>query len=285
MFKRLMKLIDVHAHLEHKRFKKDLDSVVKRFKKAGGKFIITSGVNKSTNREILKISEKYDSVMLSFGIYPVDALALEMQKGEVSSKPEQGSGNIAGFVRDLEGFDVDAELKWIEENKDKCVAIGECGLDYNWEEFQSGEARKMQKEVFRKVLKLAKEIDKPVIIHSRKAELDATEILEEEKMKKVVMHCFNGKKSLIKRGVENGWYFSVPPVIKRLEHFKMLVELVPLKQLFTETDAPYLSPVAGERNEPANVAVAIEEIAKIKGMNEKEVGEQIFENAEKLFNI
>ncbi|MBU2576739.1 MAG: TatD family hydrolase [Nanoarchaeota archaeon] len=315
-----MKLVDIHAHLEHARFEKDLDSVIERFKKAGGEFIIESGVNPATNRVALEIAEKYDVVKVSFGLYPIDALAKEVEAGEsegflreiapkgvhqggarTSSRPP---AQMASAEADRVGkFDVDEELAWIEENADKCVAIGEIGLDYNSYSRparnsvpselgtspevpdSSGKMREKQKEVFRKVLKLAKKIDKPVVIHSRKAEEDAIDILEELKMKAVIMHCFNGKKSLIKRGVDNGWFFSVPPVIARLEHFKMLVEMVPLEQLLTETDAPYLSPVAGERNESANVVVTIGEIAKIKGLGEDEVAEQIFNNVKNLFNL
>ena len=132
-------------------------------------------------------------------------------------------------------------------------------------------------------MKFEGRIDKLLVVHSRKAEIDAIDILERTGMKKVIMHCFNGRKSLIKRCVELGWFFSIPPIITRLDHFKMLVELVPLGQLLTETDAPYLSPVAGERNEPANVAITIKEISKIKGISEEDVANQIFANAKKLF--
>lgn len=269
-----MKLIDVHAHLEHARFKKDLDSVIVRFKEAGGEFIIESGVNPATNRVAFGIAEKYDCVKVSFGLYPIDALAKEVEAGEAS-----------GFLRNIGEFDVDEELGWIEENADKCVAIGEVGLDYNWKEFQTEDMQEKQKDVFRKVLKLAKKLNKTVVIHSRKAEEDAIEILEELEMKKVVMHSFNGKKALIRRCVGNGWSFSVPAVIARLQHFETLVGLVPLEQLLTETDAPYLSPVAGERNESANVAVTIKKIAQIKGLDEGEVAEQIFINARNLFDL
>ncbi len=271
-----MKLIDVHAHLETKRFEKDLKEVVERARKKK-MIVINAGVNPATNRRALEIAEnpKYsDVVKVSFGMYPIDALAKEISSGEAE-----------GFLRDVEKFDVDDEIKWIEKNKDKCVAIGEIGLDYNFEDYQTDEAREMQKKVFVKLLKLAKKIDKPVIIHSRKAELDAMEILEKEKTENVVMHCFSAKKSLIKRGVDNKWFFSVPPVITRLQHFQTLVEMVPLTQILTETDSPYLSPVAGERNEPANVSVTISEIAKIKKISEKEVAEQIWKNAEKVFGF
>jgi len=267
-----MKLVDVHAHLEHPRFEGDLDSVIERFVEAGGEMIVTSGVNPETNRKASDLASKYDVVSASFGLYPIDALAKEVEESN-------------DFLREIEAFDVDEELGWIEEHAGDCVAIGEVGLDYNWKEFQSEAMREKQKEVFRKVLRLAKKIDKCVVIHSRKAEADAVEILEELEMKKVVMHCFNGRKSLIKRGVENGWSFSVPANVVRLEHFKMLVDLVPLGQLLTETDAPYLSPVVGERNESANVAVTIGEIARIKGLGAEEVGGEIFKNAEKLFGV
>ena len=272
-----MKLIDVHAHLETKRFEKDLDEVIARAREKK-MVVINAGVNPVTNRRALEIAsdDKYkDVVKVSFGMYPIDALAKEVKSGESD-----------GFLRDIEKFDVDEEIKWIELHKNDCVAIGEIGLDYNFEDFQTDEAREMQKIVFRKLLKLAKKIKKPVIIHSRKAELDAIEILESDfKGGKVIMHCFNGKKSLIQRGVDNGWFFSVPPVITRLQHFQTLVEMVPLKQILTETDSPYLSPVAGTRNEPANVSVTLVEIAKIKKISEKEVAEQIFNNAKTLFNI
>ena len=279
----LMKLVDAHAHLEHSRFENDLDSVINRFKDAGGAFIIESGVNPETNRKALELAEKYDVVKVSFGLYPIDALAKEVEESNE-------------FLREIKEFDVDEELGWIEEHAGDCVAIGEVGLDYNWSskddpggpnDFQSPEMRDKQKEVFRKVLRLAKKIDKPVVIHSRKAEGDAVEILEEEgmKMERVVMHCFNGRKSLIRRGIENGWFFSVPPVIVRLEHFKMLVDLVPLGQLLTETDAPYLSPVAGERNESSNVLVTLKEIARIKGVGVEEVSEKVWENACGLFGV
>ena len=274
MLLNVMKLLDVHAHLDSVRFEKDLDEVIEKFEKAGGKFIISSGVNPITNRKVLEIAEKYNIVKVSFGIYPIDAAIWELKDSEKTELP-----------REIEKFDVDKELIWIEKHKNDCVAVGEIGLDYNWEVFKTNKMKRKQKEVFRKVLNLAKRIEKPVVIHSRKAELDAIEILEEMKMNKVVMHCFSGKKSLVRRCVDNGWSFSVPPVIVRLEHFKMLVEEVPLGQLLTETDSPYLSPVVGERNEPINILKTIKIIAEIKGLSEKEVAGQIFNNAKRLFKL
>lgn len=264
-----MNLVDVHCHLDHSKFKKDLGEVIKNSIKVGVKAIINSGVNPSTNRICLELSKKFPLIKPSFGIYPIDALSAELDRGEAD-----------GFVRDTEKFDLNKELEWIENNKDKCIAIGEIGLDYKWVTGKETE----QKEIFKKILKTAEKINKPVIIHSRKAELDAIEILEKSKLKKILLHCFNGRKSLIKRAVENKYYFSIPPIITRLEHFKLLAELVPIEQILTETDAPYLSPVQGERNEPKNVRVTITEIAKIKKLSEEKVADIIFQNYKRFFN-
>lgn len=257
-----MRLIDVHAHLDDRRFKEDLEKVIKNARDKGIETIVISGVNPKTNREVLDLCKKYDILKASFGLYPIDSIANKI--------PEISDDQI----REITPFDIDEELRWIEEHKDNCVAIGEIGLD-----FQLGsEYRKEQIEVFEKALHLAKKLDRPVIIHSRKAELECIEILEKFEMKKVIMHCFSGKKSLIRRCVSNGWLLSVPPVILRLDHFKVLVEITPLENLLTETDAPYLSPVYGERNEPANVEFTIREIARIKNVSEEDVSNQIWRN-------
>jgi len=269
-----MKLVDVHCHLNDSRFSEDRDEVLSRFREKGGEVIITSGVNRESNPAALELAEKYDFVKASFGIYPTDALACEVESGEAGE-----------MLRDLEEFNVDEELAWIEGHARDCVCVGEIGLDYNWKEFQTEEMQKKQKIVFRKCLQMAKRLGKTVVIHSRKAEADAIEILEAEKMDKVVMHCFSGKKALVRRCVENGWSFSVPAVIARLEHFKMLVDMVPLEQILTETDGAYLAPVAGTRNEPANVVVTLEEIARIKELSVEDVSERVFKNAQKLFEF
>lgn len=263
-----MILVDVHAHLDHSRFKDDLDDVIKRAKEAGVKSIITSGVNSRTNRLILEIAKKYDIVKASFGLYPIDALAKELEEGEADS-----------FVRDTEAIDVDAELEWIKKNKDKCLAIGECGLDYKW---VTGK-EKEQKAIFQKVIETAEKINKPIIVHSRKAEADAVDMLESSKLKKVVMHCFSGNKKLIFKAAENGWYFSIPPVITRLQHFQMMADMVNINQLLTETDCPYLSPFPGQRNEPAFVIETIKKIAEIKRFVPEEVANNIYVNYTSVF--
>ena len=263
-----MLLVDIHAHLDHERFKKDLDKVINRAKEAGVKHIITSGVNSITNRNILKITDKYDIVHASFGLYPIDALAKEIEDGEA-----------CGFARDLDHFDVDKEIEWIIKNKDKCIAIGEVGMDFNW----GRDFEKQQKENFQKVISMAEKIKKPIIVHTRKAELECVEMLESSKIKNIILHCFCGRKHLVKRVADNGWNFSIPPIVVRLQQFQIMADIVNLSQLLTETDAPYLSPYPGKRNESSYVAETIKKIAEIKEMTEDDVAKNIFMNYQRIF--
>ncbi len=273
-----MKYVDIHAHLDHSRFKDDLDGVIDRCREEDVK-VICSGVNSVTNRIALDIASNYpDVVKVSFGLYPLDALEKEIKEAEVFEEKS--------FPRDIDGFSVEEELEYLKKNEEKFVAVGEIGLDYNWDEIRNSNFLKdKQKENFKKILKVAKEVEKPVVVHTRKAEKDCIDILEGFELAGVVLHCFQGNKKLIKRAIDLGFYFSVPPVITRLQHFQMLVDLVPLDRLLTETDSPYLSPVSGERNEPINVKITVGEIAKIKGLEEADVRKKILDNSERVFGI
>jgi TatD DNase family protein len=266
---RAMILVDIHAHLDHVKFKNNIDKVIENARKAGVKSIITSGINSATSKIALDLQDKYDIVKASFGLYPIDALAHEL-------KVEPDS-----FVRDVEKIDVDKHLEWIEKNKDKCIAIGEVGLDYYWIKDRQQE----MKAVFEKVIALVEKIKKPVIVHTRKAEQDCVDMLESSSIdpKKIILHCFSGGKKLIKKAADNGWNFSVPPVIVRLQHFQMLAELVNINQLLTETDAPYLSPYPGKTNEPAYVIETIKKIAEIKKFEVEETANNIYMNYQNIF--
>jgi len=213
---------------------------------------------KKSDKLALEYAKKYDIVNASFGIYPVDAL------------------NREGFP--TKPFDLDEELKFLEKNKDKFISIGEVGLDLN-----NGKDLEAQKKVFGKVLDMAKKLDKPVLIHSRKAELEALEMLESHDMKKVIMHCFTARKHLVKRAYDNGYYFSIPCTVVKLQQFQQMVELVDINHILTETDAPFLSPFQEKRNEPAFVIETVKKIAEIKGMDVEEVKKNIWMNYQKLF--
>ncbi len=262
-----MNLIDVHCHLTHEKFKKELDEVIERAKKAGVKVIICSGINPSDNKKVLEIAEKYDIVKASLGMYPLDALGLATDE--------------TGLSRHKGKIDVEKELKFFKEHKKDLIAIGEVGLDYYWNKEEK--IHEQMKENFLRIIEFCKKEKLPVVVHSRKAEKDCLDIIEQTKIKKVVLHCFQGNKKLIKKAIDLGCNFSIPCIIDKLQHFQMLVEMTPMNQLLTETDAPWLSPVAGERNESANVKETVEHIAKIKGITTEECANNIFLNYQRIF--
>lgn len=256
-------LIDAHTHLDHSLLINKIDEIVKRAQNAGLKHIITNGINPETNRICLSLSKKYDIVKCAMGIYPRTALRKEIEAGDYPLK--------------LEDFDIDEEINFIRANKANIVAISEVGLD-----FVNGED-KQQIEDFEKMIKLAEEFEKPIIVHSRKAEQKCIEILESSKLKKIVMHCFSGKKSLVKKIADNGWFLTAPTIVVRSQQFQDIVKNVPISQLFCETDSPYLSPYKGQLNEPAFVIESYNKIAEIKNMDFVEVVNNIYMNWQRVF--
>ncbi len=258
-------LVDVHCHLDHKYLHDQLDAVIDRARKAGVKYILTSGVNVTSNRNALEIARKYpDIVKFSAGLYPIDLL-----------------GNVAveGLPRQVEPIDIDEEFKFITKHKEEVFAIGEVGLDAKY----CADQMPKQKENLQKILAFVEKIKKPVILHTRKAEKDVLDMLESTTLKKVDLHCFMGNKKLIQRAADLGYSFSIPPVIVKLQHFQMLVEMVNIKQILTETDAPYLSPHSDRQNEPAFVRETMKMIAKIKKITEEEAERNIFTNFQTMF--
>ncbi len=258
-------LVDVHCHLNHELFKKDLDAVIKRSVDKGVKAIVCSGVNHPTNVEILKIAAKYDVVKCTAGLYPIDLLGLG---------PDE-----SGITRQTTPIDLDDEFEFIKKNK--FVGIGECGLDYHWSKKE--EEHKKQRENFFKIISFAEKLKKPIVIHSRKAEADVISMLESSSLKKVILHCFEGRKHLIEKAIDKGYSFSIPCNIIKLQHFQAVVERAPMQQLLTETDSPWLGPVAGERNEPFNVLGTVQKISEIKKITAEECGNLIFMNYQRMF--
>lgn len=265
-----MNLIDVHCHLNHAQFKEDLPEVIKRAQAVGIKIIIVSGVNTQANREVLKLSQQYPIIKASLGIYPIDALGLS--EGET------------GLPRQPQPINLEEEFKFIEKNKDNIIAIGEIGMDFHWAGKET--TGEKQADNFRKIIRFAKRIHKPIVIHSRKAEAECIQILAEEIPHQeipVIMHCFSGKKVLINQSAALGHYFSVPPNIIKSDQFQTLVKIVPLTQILTETDSPWLSPFKDKKNEPSFVIETIKKIAEIKKITEEEVAGQIWANYQKVF--
>jgi len=256
-------LIDVHTHLDHSLLISKIDEIVNRAKAAGLKHIVTNGINPETNRICLDISKKYETVKCAMGLYPRSALKKEIESGDYPLKAYD--------------YDVDEEIGFIRKNKNSIVAISEVGLD-----FVDGEDMQ-QIEDFEKMIKLAEELNKPIVVHSRKAEQKCIEMLESSKNKKIIMHCFSGKKSLVKRISDNGWFLTAPTIIVRSQQFQDIARSVPVSQLFCETDSPYLSPYKEQYNEPAFVIESYNKIAEIKNMDVIEVMNNIYMNWQKVF--
>lgn len=256
-------LVDVHSHLDHALLINKIDEVIGRAKAAGVRHIVTNGINPETNRKCLELSKKYPIIKCAMGLYPRDALKKEIENGDYPLNKAE--------------FDVDEETDFIRKNKSNISAISEVGLD-----FVDGESWQ-QIEDFEKMIKLAEELKKPIIVHSRKAEQKCIEMLESSNLKKVLMHCFSGKKPLVKRIADNGWFLTAPTIVVRSQQFQDIVRNVPISQLFCETDSPYLSPYKGEWNEPSFVIESYKKIAEIKQMDINEVVNNIYMNWQKVF--
>ncbi len=242
-------IIDAHCHLD---FFENYSKTINDSKEVK---MITCGINKKSNRKTLKIKEENPKIEICLGIYPSDCLKL---------------------------FDneIDSEIQFIKKNKSKIIAIGEVGLDLKEADKNSLDN---QKRNLLKFINLAKELGKPIIIHSRKAEAEAIDFLEKQNYKKIIMHCFSGKLSLIKRIIENNWILTIPTNVKHSTHFQKVIEIVPIKNLLCETDSPFLHPDKKFPNEPKNVIESYRKIAEIKKMNIKEVEKQLEENYKNLF--
>lgn len=266
-----MNLVDVHAHLFDPQFEKDSGSVMQRAEKAGVARIITNGLDPKTNRTCITLAQKYKSVYAAVGIYPVNVLWNETKH--------------ARFPLTLEKFDVDAEVAWMlqegKKEKNKIVAIGEVGLD----NFSIKGFLDKQKPLFEQMIGIAEKLKKPIIVHSRNAEAECIEMLQSSSLKPqhVVMHCFGGALKLAMKAADAGFNFSIPVNVVFSSQFQELTKWININQLFTETDAPYLGPVKGERNEPANIAHSIKKIAEIKGFDSTETANAIFMNYQRVF--
>jgi TatD DNase family protein len=244
--------IDIHCHLE---MLPDVSQVIRRSDKAGVSLILTQSINAETNRKSLELAGKYHPVKACLGIYPIDALKMKEKE-------------------------IEAEIAFIKKNKKEVVAIGEVGMDFKEDENEHDR----QKETFKKFIALSIELDIPIMIHSRKAEKECIEILEECRAKKVIMHCFCGKWKLVERIQKNGWFLTVPTSVTKSEQFQAIARKVSLGQLFCETDSPFLHPDKKWPNEPALVVESYKKIAELKAITLEEVKKQLYQNFIHLFS-
>ncbi|MBM4252577.1 MAG: TatD family deoxyribonuclease [Deltaproteobacteria bacterium] len=260
--------VDVHTHLTHEQFATDWQLVVQRAEAAGLKAIVVNGLDPDSNRLILQMAEQYDVIKPALGIYPVDAVCHLLP---------------ADFKLTVARFDVDAEIDFIDAAAaaGKIAAVGECGLDGYWLDARTYAA---QERVFGRLIDVAMRHDLPLIIHTRKLEQRAADILKERRVTKVNFHCFGGRTRLAQECAEtHGWYFSIPANATVNEAFRKMLKTLPPERILTETDAPYLPPRKGERNEPSAVVGTIEILAALRSWTVAKATEQVWSNYSDLF--
>lgn len=259
---------DVHTHLTHERFGDDVDSVIDRAILAGLGAIVSNGLNPISNRQVLALAQRYDVIKPALGIYPTDAVN--------DLLPDD-------FPYRVDRFDVNEEIDFIRNcaKRGEMIAVGECGLDGHL----MGETTfKTQEAVFEALIDTAIANDLPVIVHSRKREVRCAEILAALGAKKVDMHCFGGKsKHAVKWAEQHGWCFSIPANARVSESFRKMLATLPAESILTETDAPYMGPVRGERNEPKNVVGTVGYLAELRGWSEEDAKKTVWGNYLRLF--
>jgi TatD DNase family protein len=258
---------DVHTHLTHEKFAPDRDQVIQRAIAAGLEAIVVNGLEPNSNREILAMATQVPQIKPALGIYPIDAVNDMLP---------------ADFPIRVARFNVDQEIEFIRQQAQagNMIAIGECGLDGHW---VGEDTFARQEEVFEALIEIALTVNLPLIIHTRKCEQRAAEILAHHKVKRVNFHCFGGRtKWALKWAEEFGWWFSIPANARKNEAFAKMLRSLPPERILTETDAPYLAPEAGTRNEPANVVGTIAFLAEQRGWTVDDARLQIWQNYEAL---
>jgi TatD DNase family protein len=250
-----VELFDAHTHIDLKHFRHDRHEVIGRAKSKGLVGMITSSTGPGSFRRTLGIVKKYRGyIHHSAG-------------SSVSQLTEEIAESIITLTR---------------KYSDQVVAVGEVGLDYHW--VKDSKSRKAQEPIFHMFIELATELDLPIVIHSRKAESEAADILERNFGGDVLMHCFDGSIEVAQRVLDNGWYITLPANFTRYRNRVQAAELLQLKHILLETDGPYLSPT-NKRNEPANVTFGCKALAELLELSNEEVAKETTRNAIDFYRI
>ena len=250
---------DTHAHYDDEAFEADRDAVLAALPDAGVGLVVNPGCDVASSRAAVSLAAKWPHVYAAVGLHPENC---------------DGCGE--------EEFAAIRALSTAE----KVVAIGEIGLDYYWEE---NPPREFQKEVFRRQLELAIELDLPVIIHDRDAHADCLEIVSAYSALRGVFHCYSGSPEMAENLLRRGWYlgFDGPVTYKNARKAPEVIALCPMERILLETDSPYLSPVPhrGQRNDSRNLPWIAAKVAEIKGISVQAVCDAAVENGKRLFRI
>ncbi|MCP6718485.1 MAG: TatD family hydrolase [Patescibacteria group bacterium] len=277
-------LIDTHAHLNFSAFNKDRDKIIKKCLD-NNVWVVNVGTNLITSKQVVELALKYEKgIYASIGLHPIN-----LETGLVKIKADINERKSIEKEFDYEKY------KKLAQNE-KVVAIGEIGLDYYWRpktKVKKELFKQKQKDLLLEQLKLAKELDLPVIFHCRMANHDLFNILSDHsdlRPKKAVAHSFVGSVDDIRRHIDLGYYIGFNGIIfKNIEgiDFKEIIKATPSERILIETDCPYLVPPQAQtkRNEPIFVKYIAQEIAKIKSISFEKVKEAITKNAKTLFGI
>ncbi len=239
---KVFKIIDSHAHYDDESFDEDRDTVLKEIRENGVIQVLNCAASYDSLKTTDELTKKYDFIYGALGIHPENAN--EMKEDTLH------------------------EIKEYIKNNKKIVAIGEIGLDYYWDE---NPPKEVQKEIFRKHMNLAKELNMPVVIHDRDAHQDTLEIIKEFPEVTGVVHCFSGSVEFAKECIRLGYYIGFTGVVT-FKNAKKVVEVakeIPLDRMLVETDCPYMAPEPnrGKRNKSDYIEYIIKRIAEIKNID------------------
>ena len=255
-----MNVIDSHCHLDFPDFAEEIESVVARARDAGVSRMVTISTRVAKGAVYQALAERFDDVWFTIGTHPHQA----------AEEAETDADAIRRFA-----------------SHPKCVGIGEAGLDYHYAYAPQPVAEK----VFRAHIGLARELDLPLIIHSREADDDMARILREEMGQgrfRALLHCFTSSRALAETGLELGLYISFSGVLtfKNSADLRAIARDAPLERVLVETDAPYLAPVPhrGRRNEPAFVVDTAKVLAEAKGISFEKLAAATRANTLRIFN-
>ncbi|MFW9792938.1 MAG: TatD family hydrolase [Candidatus Thorarchaeota archaeon] len=250
-----MELFDSHTHIDMKHFQHDRERVIQRAKESGVVGIVTSSIGAASFRRTLDILSKHQGYI----------------------HHSAGCG-VSRLTRE----EADRIITLTRRYAKDVVAIGEVGLDYHW--IKSPAGRKAQEPLFQMFIELAQELELPIVIHSRKAEAKATEILERRFSGDVVMHCFDGSPEVAKQVADNGWFITLPANFNKYQNRTAASQILPLTQILLETDGPYLSPDS-ERNEPRKIIRGAESLSRILGQPLEEIANVTTKNAKRFYRL
>ena len=246
-------IVDTHTHICDSSFDADRGEVLHNAAAAGVGAVIAVGENMDDARRNIELAGKHPMIRPGAGLYPT---ILDLDQAE----------RMHSFIR---------------QERAKLIAIGEVGLDF-WV-VKEAPHKELQKEILKGFINLSQELDLPLNIHSRSAGRHAVGMLLEHGATRVQMHAFDGKASAALPAVEAGFFFSIPPSVVRSRQKQKLVKHLPLSCLLVETDSPVLGPDPKQRNEPANITLAIKAIRELKSIGEDEVLEAVGANTRRLY--